>query len=452
MSILETYRSDFRANFRLALPIIAGQLGQVSVNIIDNLMVGSLGSTALASVSLGISVFVIFLVVGMGISMALQPLVAEADGMGDAKTATSRFKHSMVINVLFALISILLIELFIPFMDKLGQEADVVELAIPYLRICSWSLIPMMIFQALKGLSEGLSTTSPPMIAILMGNVANVILNYMLIFGYWGAPELGVPGAAYGTLGGRMVMMILLMLLMSYWKPSSSKRLWSYVTQVNFLKYSASSFRKVLRIGVPSSLQMLFEVGAFAAAAIMMGMIGSKVQAAHQIAINVASASFMVCVGLSVAATVRVGNAMGRGEPEAMRRAGFAAIWQSVIFMCLSAIVFLAFRFVIPTWYIDDAEVIQIAATLFLVTAVFQISDGIQVTAIGALRGMQDIWWPTIITFFAYLCVGLPFSYFSAFNFGMGYVGIWIGLLLGLTLSATFNTMRFNRLTSLRLQ
>lgn len=412
-------------------------------------MVGSLGAVALAAVSLGISIFIIFLVVGMGISMALQPLVAEADGMGDSQGASYSFKHSLIVNLIFALISLALIELVIPLLHHLGQDPQVVQEAIPYLRICSWSMIPMMIFQAFRGLSEGLSVTTAPMIAILSGNLMNVFVNYLLIYGNWGAPQLGVEGAAYGTFVGRFTMMALLVLFMRYWPVKDSQSLWSYIQQIDPTKYSKWFFKKVLRLGIPSSLQMLFEVGAFAAAALMMGVIGAKEQAAHQITINAVSATFMVCVGISVAATVRVGNAMGRGDRPGIRRAGFAAIIQVILFMICAAFIIWAMRYIIPELYIDDREVIEVAAGLFLVAAIFQISDGIQVAAIGALRGMQDIWWPTIITFFAYLCIGLPFSWVSAFNFEMGYWGVWIGLLIGLTLSAILNTVRFHRLTKL---
>jgi MATE family multidrug resistance protein len=429
----------------LAAPIIIGQLGQISVNIVDNVMVGDLGAVPLAAVSLAVAIFVIPLVVGMGLSMALQPLVAECDGAGDAQGASFRFKHSLGINLIFAVFSILAIEATIPFLGQMGQEKEVVELAIPYLRICAWSMIPMMAFQSFRGLAEGLGATIPATTAILCGNVVNIIVNYLFIYGKMGAPALGVEGAALGTMSGRVVMFIMLVLLFRFGK--QSERLWSYLTRIQPYTYSLRLFRTVLRLGVPSSLQMLFEVGAFAAAAIMMGMISAEVQAAHQIAINVASVTFMVCIGFSAAGTIEVGRGFGKKDMTAMRSAGFSAIHLAFVFMCLSAISFLLLRHIIPTWYIDDESVIEVAATLFLITAVFQISDGIQATVIGALRGIQDVWWPTGITFVAYLGIGLPFCWFSAFHWDMGYVGIWIGLTIGLTLSAALNTWRFHRLT-----
>jgi len=448
MQFTQLFRTDFKANLYLAWPIILGQLGQISVNIIDNVMVGQLGTIPLASISLAIAIFVIFFVVGMGMSMVLQPLVAEADAQSDTQSSSFAFKHSLVINTIFSILSILMVECGIGLIHELGQDAEVVHGAIPYLRISMYSMLPFMWFQAFRGLSEGLSETKAPMIAMLIGNAVNVVLNYMLIFGNWGAADMGLKGAAYGTFFSRVAMLIVLILLMRYWKKDSPKRLWNYLLNVDPWHYSRMYFRKVLRLGIPSSMQMLFEVGAFAAAAIMMGMLGPIEQAAHQITINTVSTTFMICVGLSVAATVRVGNALGRKDKAGMRSAGAAAFVQVILFMTFTAITFAVLRFVIPSWYIDDAAVIEIAAVLFLVSAIFQISDGIQVVAIGALRGMQDIWWPTGITFFAYICVGLPCSYLSAFTFDMGYVGIWIGLLVGLSLSALLNTIRFFRLTA----
>ncbi len=447
MSLLDTYRSDFKANLMLAWPIILGQLGQVSVNIIDNIMVGQLGATALASVSLAIAIFIIFLVVGIGVSMSLQPLVAEAEAREDHQRISYSFKHSFIVNVLFALLSVLAVELTMPLLYHLGQEPAVVAGAIPYLRICVWSMVPMMMFQALRGLAEGLSSTAPPMIAMLVGNVINVVLNYMLIYGNWGAPELGVSGAAWGTLASRGVMLLVLLILSRFWIRKAVLSIWDYLLKIDPKTYSIDYFKKVLSLGIPTSLQMLFEVGAFAAAAVMMGMLGEEAQAAHQITINAVSATFMVCTGLSVAATVRVGNAFGRDDREGMRKAGIVAIAQSILFMFCAAVLITMFRNIIPTFYIDNQEVISIASGLFLIAAIFQISDGIQVAAIGALRGMQDIWWPTMVTFFAYTCVGLPFSYISAFHYNLGYSGIWIGILIGLSLSAVMNSWRFHRMT-----
>jgi multidrug resistance protein, MATE family len=448
MKLSHLFKADFKANLRLAWPIIIGQLGQISVNLIDNVMVGQLGTVPLGSISLAISIFIIFFVVGMGLSVALQPLVAEADARGEAQICSFSFKHSFLINTIFSLISIALVEIGIELIHSLGQNPEVVHGAIPYLRISMYSLIPFMWFQAFKGLSEGLSETRAPMIAMVIGNAANIILNYMLIFGHWGAPDMGLKGAAYATFISRVLMFFLLILLMRYWKKDSAKRLWDYILNVDPWHYSMEYFRKVLRLGIPSSLQMLFEVGAFAAAAIMMGMLGPIEQAAHQITITAVSTTFMICLGISVAATVRVGNALGKDDKKGMRNAGAVALLQVVLFMSVTAISIALLRFVIPTWFIDDEAVIEIAAILLVVSAVFQISDGLQVAAIGALRGMQDIWWPTMITFFAYSVVGIPFSYFAAFHWGLDYVGIWLGLLLGLSLSAILNTWRFYRLTA----
>ena len=200
MGIFQTYQADFRRNLTLALPIMAGQLGQILVNFIDNVMVGRLGPEALAAVSLSISIYISFMVVGMGISFALPPLIAEADGQNDRRRVSSLFKHSLIINISYALICVVIIELGLPVIELLGQDPEVVALAKPYLRLSAWAMIPMMLFQTFRAFSNGLSETMPPMIASLTGNVFNILFNYMFIYGKLGAPALGVEGAALGTL------------------------------------------------------------------------------------------------------------------------------------------------------------------------------------------------------------------------------------------------------------
>lgn len=439
MSLLLKYKSDFKKNLVLAFPIMAGQLGQISVNVADNLMVGRLGAAPLAAVSLSISIFIIFFVVGMGISFALPPLVAEADGSNKHKRISQYFKHSLWINLGFALISILIVEASIPFIHLLGQDPEVVKLAIPYLRLSIWSLIPMMLFQTFRCYSDGLSHPMIPMIALIAGNILNVFLNYVLIFGKLGGPELGVAGAAWGTLLSRIFMLILLSIFIFY-----HKVLWLHIKNANFAKYKKSLFRKILSIGIPTSLQMFFEVSAFAGAALIMGMITKEAQAAHQIAINLSSITFLICTGLAMACTIRVGNQMGMKNVEGIRAAGFSAIIQAFLFMLVAGILFVCFRNSLPTLYINDGSVISIASILLILAAIFQIPDGIQVTVLGALRGIQDVMIPTLITFIAYWVFGLPISYYTAFYTDLGPLGVWIGLVVGLSISALLLSWRFH--------
>jgi MATE family multidrug resistance protein len=442
MVFWKTYQSEFRKNLKVALPIMAGQLGQITVNVADNLMVGHLGAAALAAISLSIAIFVIFLVVGMGISFALPPLVANAHGANEPRRISRYFKHSLIVNLAFAGFSILCMELILPLLTFFGQDPEVVDLAAPYLRISAWSMIPIMFFQTFRCYSDGLSETVPPMIAMISGNVVNIFLNYVLIFGKLGMPALGVTGAAIGTLISRLVMIALIILLLKRWKG-----LWQPIRQADYKRYRKALFKRILDLGVPTSLQLFFEVSAFAAAALLMGMISKETQAAHQIAINLAAITFMVCTGMGMAATVRVGNQLGQANLQGARSAGFSAVIQTAAFMLVAAFIFILFREYLPTMYIDDSEVISIASLLLIFAAVFQIPDGIQAVSLGMLRGIQDVKIPSLITFVSYWIFGLPVSVLTAFYFQMGAGGVWTGLVVGLTLSASLLTWRFHRQT-----
>jgi len=443
MLIYKKYKADFRTNLKLATPIMIGQLGQVTVNIADNVMVGRLGSDALAAVALSIAVFAVFLVFGMGISFALPPLVAEADGKGDDQGISYFFKHSLIINSCYAIIALIIMEMGIPLLHHIGQETTVVELAIPYIRLSAYSLIPFMLFQSLRTFSDGKSETLPPMIAMIIGNLLNIGLNYILIFGKWGAPELGVYGAALASLISRIVMIILLLIILRYWK-----NLWGYIRKARYKQYEWHTFKRLLNIGIPTSFQNLFEIMAFSGSTILMGRINATAQAAHQIALNMVSVTFMICIGISVAATIRVGNQLGKNDIPAMRNAGFSAILQATIFMATSGVFFVFMRYYLPTFYIDEKEVINLAAGLLILAAIFQIPDGIQAVSIGALRGLQDIKIPTLVTFVAYIIVGLPLAWVMAFTFEWGPNGIWIGLMAGLFTAAILNTWRFHKVSS----
>ena len=422
---------------------MAGQLGQIFVNLADNLMVGRLGAASLAAVSLANAIFICFFVIGMGISFALPPLIAQADGANESTKMSQYFKHSLINNLIFAFLAILLIELGLPLLYNLGQDPEVVQLAIPYLRITGWSILPFMIFQTLRCYSDGRSETLPPMIAMIIGNVINIFLNFGFIYGKWGFPALGVQGAALGTLIARIAMIIVLIGIMMYWKD-----IWDQIKNANYLKYQKRLFNKVWSLGIPTSLQMFFEVSAFAGAAILMGKLGKIPQAAHQIVINLASMTFLICTGLAMAATIRVGNQIGKHQYIGVKNAGFSAIIQVFVFMAFTAILFIVGRNFFPTFYIDDKEVLKIATVLMLMSALFQIPDGVQVAALGSLRGMQDVKIPTLITFVAYWIFGIPISYITAFIYDWGPIGIWAGLVFGLSISAGLLTYRFQQKTN----
>jgi MATE family multidrug resistance protein len=324
----------------------------------------------------------------------------------------------------------------------LDQPKEVQELALPYLLIITASLIPMMVFQTFKQFAEGLSQTKQAMFITIFSNLINVFLNWLLIWGMWGFPEMGMNGAAWATLISRVLMMVLMAAYVL-----STKRFAQYQLRFFKVRFSRPMLARILKIGVPTGFQFIFEVSAFSAAAIMMGWIGVNALAGHQIALNLASISYMMATGVATAGMIRVSHFIGKGDLGAMKQAGRVAFGMVIAFMFVCALLFFTFRFYLPTLYIDDPEVISLAASLLILAGFFQISDGVQVVGLGVLRGMEDVKVPTLVTFFAYWALGLPLGYLLAFKLGLGESGIWIGLLIGLTITAALLFYRFEQLS-----
>jgi MATE family multidrug resistance protein len=437
------FKTHFPKTFSLAYPVMLSQLGNVMVGVADSMMVGRLGAETLAAASLANSIFFVIMMFGIGISMAITPLVAAADGEGKSERIGRVFNHGFVINTLTGFALLLIILLAIPGLYHLNQPKGVVDLAIPYLGIITASLIPFMFFQTFKQFTEGLSQTKQAMAITIFCNIINVFLNWVMIYGNLGFPALGLNGAGWATLLSRILMGV--MIFYYLW---NSKRYKSYHLGFNFKKLSLPLTSKMLQIGVPTGFQFIFEVGAFSAAAIMMGWIGVNALAAHQIAINLASISYMMASGLSAAAMVRVGNQFGRNDIKSLREIGFTSFAMVIIFMLFFAFILIGFRNFLPTLYIDEVPVIEMTASLLIIAGLFQLSDGIQVVGLGALRGMADVKIPTIITLVAYWVVGLPLGYLLAFHGGFKEQGIWYGLLIGLSSTGILLVYRFNHLSS----
>ncbi len=419
-----------------------GQLGHVAVGLADNIMVGQLGPAALAAVSLGNSMVFIALSIGIGFSFAITPLIAEADGSGNVEEGRSFFHHGLLMSGINGILLFLLLLLAKPILYYLDQPAEVVELALPYLEIVAFSMIPLMIFQAFKQFADGLSQTKYSMYAILISNIVNVFFNYVLIYGVWFFPRLEVVGAGYGTLISRFFMMWLLFQILRRRQSMKAYFKWPEEKRINW-----KVFRRLFGLGFPTALQMLFETGIFAATVFLAGTLGTKPQAANQIAQNLASLTFMVAVGLGVTSTIRVGNQKGRGDFQTLRRIAVSNFMLVFLIETCFAILFITLRGWLPTIYVDDLEVIFLASQLLIIAALFQLSDGMQVVILGALRGLQDVKIPTLICFIAYWIIGFPISYFLGKAEIMGSMGIWIGLLAGLSFSALMLYIRFNYLS-----
>ena len=445
------YTKEFSYNWRLAAPVIMGMLGHTIVGLVDNLMVGQLGAAELAAVSLGNSFFFVAMSIGIGFSTAITPLVAEADSEHNFAKGKSAFKHGFVLCSILAIVLFALILLAKPLMYMMNQPQEVVILALPYLDIIAISLVPLIIFQALKQFSDGMSLTKFPMYATIIANVINVFFNYVLIFGVWGFPKMGVVGAGIGTLIARFVMIMLMWYFLNRLEKTKA-----YVKDLKLFVLEHSMLKKINSLGLPSALQMFFEVGLFTAAIWLSGTLGKNPQAANQIALNLSSMTFMIATGLSVTAMIRVGNQKGLKRPVELRRIATSIFIMGLALAILFALIFLIFNNVLPTFYLDlndlthfadNQNVVEIASSLLIVAALFQISDSTQVVFLGALRGLQDVKIPKLITFFAYWIIGFPVSYFLGDASKYGSSGIWIGLLAGLTASSIFLYIRFNYLS-----
>jgi MATE family multidrug resistance protein len=438
---LNTYKKEISATLKLAVPVIAGQLGQVMMGIVDSLMVGKLGAVPLAAASLSNSIFFLILVLGIGISQALTPMVAQSVGANQPEKCGQWLRQGLLVcfgsGILLAVITFGVAGL-IPF---LNQPKKVVPEAMVYMRIMGISIIPIMIFQAYRQYSEGLSIMWPAMILTLAANGLNVFLNWLFIYGNLGFPAMGLKGAGFSTLGTRTTMTIFMIIYVLY--AQKYRRFYSRIITFPFgVKWE--KIGAIVRIGVATGFQYFFEVGAFSGAAVIIGWMGTSSLAAHQIALSAAAFSFMFAIGVSAAAAIRVGNATGEKNRRAVRLAGFSAFILSVFIMASFAVLFIVFRFTIPSFFIADPEVIRLAASLLIIAALFQVSDGLQCVALGALRGKADVKIPTIATFTSYWVIGLPAGYLLAFPMGLKVWGVWVGLLLGLTSSALLLTTRFH--------
>lgn len=449
--MLADYTKEFNYNLKLATPVILGMLGHTLVALVDNIMVGQLGTAELAAVSLGNSFMFIAMSIGVGFSTAITPLVAEADSEGNFASGKSAFKHGLFLCIAIGIATVLLVYGAKPLMYHMGQPPEVVDLAMPYLNLVAISLLPLIVFQGFKQFSDGLSMTRYPMYATIIANIVNVILNYMFIFGKWGAPELGLIGAAIGTLVSRLILVFYLWFILA--RNTKSK---PYVTEIKLFKLNKNSIGKLVGLGMPSAMQMFFEVAIFTAAIWLSGVLGKNPQAANQIALNLASMTFMVATGFSVAAMIRVGNQKGFKRFRELKRIALSIFLLSTILAVVFAIFFLVFNQALPKLYLDydnellfadNFEVVKIASQLLLIAAIFQISDTVQVVALGVLRGMQDVKIPTIITFIAYWCVGFPVSFYLSLYTDYESSGIWIGLLAGLTTSGILLFLRFHYLS-----
>ena len=433
------FRSEIKKTLFLSLPIVVSQLGQMLMSVVDNIMVGKVGTEALAAASIANAIFTLIMVVGFGLTMAVTPLTAIAFGAGKDEECGIILRQGILVNLFFGFLLCGVTFLFSECIQYLNQPDEIVGPASLYMKVLGFSMLPLMLFQSYRQFAEGVSFLKPAMIIMLLANIINIFANWIFIYGNLGAAPLGLTGAGIATISSRTFMAVTLMIVII--KSPKMKR---FDPTLNYRKIDFPMMRRLLAIGIPAGFQYFFEVSAFAASSIMIGWMGTVALAAHQIALNLASISFMVAMGISSAGTIRVSNAVGRKDIHGTRIAGFSATFLCAGFMALAGLIFILFRFFLPTLYISEKEVIDISATLLVIVAFFQISDGTQAVGLGILRGMTDMKIPTLITLAAYWLIGLPSGYFMAFKLDMGIYGVWYGLLISLTASAFLMMLRFN--------
>lgn len=447
MISLAKYTKEFRYNIQLAYPVMLGMLGHTLIGIVDNIMVGKLGTTQLAAVSLGNSMIFVAMSLGIGFSTAITPIVAEAQGEQDESKIKSAFQHGLLLCVLLGFFLFALIVVAKPIMSLLHQPQEVIDLAKPYLDWVAFSLVPLIVYQGYKQFADGLSLTKYSLYAIVMANVVHVFFNYVLIYGVWIFPKLGIVGAAIGTVISRLMMVVFMHLLLR-----NKNSLKPYFKGFGWQAIQRSMVVKLVRLGFPSAMQMLFEVVLFTAGIWLCGMLGKTSQAANQIALSLASMTFMFAMGLSVVSMIRVSNFKGMHDFK-----GLVVVARSIFLLAIGLELIFALFFIVlhnqlpylfldmghTAQFLDNVQVIAIASKLLLVAAVFQVADGIQVVVLGALRGLQDVKVPMYLTFVAYWLIGFPTSYFLGFYTSLKAVGVWIGLCAGLMAAALFLYLRF---------
>jgi MATE family multidrug resistance protein len=434
---LALYTKEFAYNIKLAYPVILGMVGHTLIGIVDNIMVGKLGATELAAVSLGNSMVFVAMSLGIGFSTAITPMIAQADAEKDTSKIRATFHNGLFLCGLLGVL--------------LQQPKEVIELAKPFLDMVAFSLIPLVLYQGYKQFADGLSMTKYSMYAIIMANVLHVIINYFLIYGIWIFPKMGIIGAAIGTVISRIAMVVFMHYILK-----NNQKMKHYFDGFSFSEIKKSVIKKIVDLGLPSAMQMLFEVVLFTAAIWLCGSIGKTSQAANQIALSLASLTFMFAMGLSVVSMIRVSNQKGLKEYTNLVIVARSIFLLSVIIAVIFALLFVALHTVLPylflnmenqAQYVDNLEVIAIASQLLIIAAIFQISDSIQVVVLGALRGLQDVKVPMYMTFVAYWIIGFPISYYLGLKTDLGAKGVWIGLLAGLTVAAIILYLRFNYLT-----
>jgi MATE family multidrug resistance protein len=430
---------ELSRTLKIALPLIINNLSQIGLGLIDSAMIGAVDYRQLAASSLVINVISIPQVLCMGIAIAISPSTAIANGQNDTFKASKLLYNGFLLTTLVAVIIAVTLVASSGFLFHLGQDKDVATFAVPFFKLIALSLIPMLMFGAVKQFCDGLEYTKTAMTLSLISLPLNAFLNWVFIYGRFGFPRMELIGAGTGTLITRCVIAATLVIVVFRHKLFAK-----YISLRNEAwKIDGKTWKELLQIGIPTSLQYGLEVAAFSVSGVMIGWLGATSQAAHQIALHLATATFMAAAGLSLGGSIRVANAFGRGERALVRNIGVSTIMGGLIFGLTCGVLFILFRNWLPALFTTNVEVAAVSSTLLVFGALFQISDATQSIGVGLLRGIKDVRVPTMFVAVAYWLIGIPVGYFLSFTLNMGATGIWLGFVTGLTASSVLLNMRF---------
>ncbi|TWR31276.1 MATE family efflux transporter [Mucilaginibacter pallidiroseus] len=439
-AIYHKYKFYYSDSLKLAVPVVLSQIGHTLVQLSDTIIVGQFaGTNALAGVSLSISIFIVPLVIGLGISYGITPLIAQHNGRKNYAECGRLLSNSLLLNIITGILLFALIYSGVTlFIDKLHQAPAVVAQAKPFLTLLTISIIPLMVFVTFKQFAEGLGFTKQAMYITIAGNVLNIILGIVMVKGMFGIAPMGIRGVGYSTLIDRCLMAV----AMGFYV-FRSPLFKNYLKEFALRNIEWDRIRQILKIGVPVAMQATFEVSAFGGASIIIGTIGPVQQAAHQIALSLASMTYMMASGISSAAAIRSGNYFGSGDHIKLRLSAISNYHIVIGFMCVTAVIFTICNQWLPWLYTTDSVVTAIASQLLIVAAFFQLFDGTQVVGLGVLRGIGDVKVPTIITFISYWIIGLPIGYLLGIVYNFGVMGVWFGLVSGLMAASVMLFVRF---------
>ena len=412
----------------LAAPVVVAEIGWVGMGLVDTLMVGPLGPEAIGAVGIGSSIFIGVVIFAMGLLLGLDTLVSQAYGAGRLDECHRWLVHGSVLSLLVALPVTLLLFALSALLGGWGLDPTVFRLARPYLSILGWSVLPLLFYATFRRYLQGMGVVRPIMIALVMANITNVIVNWVLVYGKLGAPAMGVRGSAWATVLSRVAMAAYLLGVIVVRERGRRPGLFET------LRIESAWIRRLLGLGVPAASQITLEVGVFAASTVLVGRLAPVALAAHQIAINIAALSFMVPLGVSSAGAVRVGQAVGRRDIAGAERAGWTALVLGAGFMACTAAAFILIPRALMGAFTRNEGVLQLGVSLLAVAAIFQLFDGIQGVATGILRGLGDTRTPMRWNLVGHWFIGLPSGYALCFVMGQGVIGLWWGLSIGLVI------------------